>query len=77
VSTPKLVLGRHEIAEVADTSLSVVDDAIREGHLKSFLMGRKRKSTPQYVAEWVLFLQRSSDAGKPINYRARPKAANA
>ena len=71
----KLVLGRHEIAEAADTSLSVVDDAIAAGHLQTFLIGRKRKARIENVRAWIEFLERESNAGRPLNYRARPKAA--
>lgn len=67
----KLVLGRQEIAETADTSLSVVDDAISAGHLKTFLVGRKRKATVEAVRAWITFLEKQSDAGRPVCYRAR------
>jgi hypothetical protein len=70
-----MILGRAEIAEAADTSLSVVDDAIREGHLKTFLMGRKRKATMDSVRQWIAWLEKQSDAGHPVCYRAREKKA--
>jgi len=70
-NTEKLVVSRHEIAELADTSLSIVDDAIRLGHLKSFLVGKKRKAKIGDVRGWIDFLARESDAGRPVCYRAR------
>ena len=72
---PKLVYdGRDEIAEVSGTSKPVVDDAIRRGHLKTFLVGRKRKALESDVRAWIAFLKAESDAGRPVSYRARDAA---
>ncbi len=68
----KLKLSRQEIAEVAGESLALVDDAIREGHLKTFLVGRRRFARPEAVRAWVDFLEKRSNAGSPVSYRARP-----
>ncbi len=67
----KLILGRQEIASAADTSLSIVDDAIAAGHLDTFLLGRKRKATVAAVQKWIDYLKAESDAGRPVCYRAR------
>jgi hypothetical protein len=63
--------GRAAIAEATGTSLPVVDDAIRLGHLRTFLIGRHRKATVEAVRDWIDYLQRESDAGRPVCYRAR------
>lgn len=67
----KLILGRQEIAAAADTSLSIVDDAIAAGHLETFLFGRKRKATLAAVQKWITYIKAESDAGRPVCYRAR------
>ena len=72
MSVEQLLLGRADIALAADTSLNVVDDAIRLGHLKTFLFGRRRKATAQAVQDWIVFLERESDAGRPVHYRPAP-----
>ena len=66
----QLVYGRHAIAEAADTSLPVVDAAIADGDLETFLVGRKRKATEAAVRKWVKYLKAESDAGRPLNYRS-------
>lgn len=68
----KLKLTRLEVAEVAGESLAVVDDAIRAGHLDTFLVGRRRFARPEAVRAWVDFLEKQSKAGRPVCYRARP-----
>jgi hypothetical protein len=64
-----------EIAAAARESRAVVYDAINAGHLQTFLVGRRRFARPEAVRAWVDFLQRESDAGRPIIYRPRAKAA--
>lgn len=63
--------GREQIAEASGTSVPVVDDAIRAGHLETFLVGRRRKATDEAVRKWIAYLKAESDAGRPVSYRAR------
>jgi hypothetical protein len=67
----KLKLSLAEICEATGESLPVVHDAIRVGHLDTFLVGRRRFARPPAVRKWVDFLQAESDAGRPVCYRAR------
>ncbi len=55
-------------------SKPVIYDAIKAGHLKTFLVGRRRFSRPEYVREWVDFLEAESKAGRPVCYRTREVA---
>ena len=71
----KFKLGVDAIVDATNESRSVVYDAINAGHLETFLVGRRRFARPEAVRRWVDFLQRESDAGRPVSYRARPKAA--
>lgn len=60
-----------EIPGVAGESLAVVYDAIRAGHLKTFLVGRRRFARPDAIRAWVNYLEAQSDGGRPVTYRAR------
>lgn len=60
-----------EIAAATRESRAVVYDAIRDGHLETFLVGRRRFARPAAVERWVDYLQRMSDAGTPVMYRPR------
>ncbi len=66
-----LKLSLQAIVEATGESLPVVHDAIRAGHLETFLVGRRRFARPDAVRAWVDYLQAQSDAGKPVVYRAR------
>ena len=69
---------RQEIPAASGQSLPIVDDAIREGDLETFLVGRRRYAFPSAIARWLSFLKAESDAGRPVCYRARdPKKARA
>jgi len=70
-----LKLGIEQIAEVSGESRNVVFDAIRAGHLKTFLVGRRRFARPEDVRRWVDLLERESDAGHPVCYRGRTQQA--
>lgn len=59
------------VAEATGESMSVIYDAVNAGHLRTFLVGRRRFARPADVRAWVDFLQAQSDAGKPVLYRAR------
>ncbi len=69
----KLKLTREEISQVSGESLSIIGDAIRLGHLKTFIVGRRRFARPEAVRAWVDYLQSESDSGRPVSYRARNK----
>lgn len=67
---------KMSIAEVADATgecKQIVYAAVRAGDLKTFLVGRRRFARPADVTAWVDFLQAESDAGRPVNYAARPR----
>ena len=68
----KLKLSLQEIAEATGESLPLIHDAINAGHLRTFVVGRRRFARPADVEKWVTFLQKQSDSGKPVKYRARP-----
>ena len=68
----KLKLSLKEISEVTGESLPLIHDAINAGHLKTFVVGRRRFAKPEAVQKWVDYLEKQSDAGKPVKYRARP-----
>lgn len=66
-----LKLGIKQIVEVTGESVPVVYDAIRAGHLETFLVGRRRFARPEAVRAWVDFLEAQSNAGRPVSYRSR------
>ncbi len=63
------------IPALANESLPVIYDAINAGHLRTFLVGRRRFARPDAVQEWVEFLEAQSDAGRPVVYRPRSREA--
>jgi hypothetical protein len=67
----KMKLGLADIAEATGESLPVIHDAIKAGHLATFLCGRRRFARPEAVRAWIDLFERESNAGRPINYRAR------
>jgi len=60
-----------EIPRVAGESLAVVYDAIRAGHLDTFLVGRRRFARPEAIRDWIDYLEAQSKAGRPVTYRPR------
>lgn len=64
-------LGLAQIAEATGESLPLIHDAIKAGHLETFLVGRRRFAKPEAVQKWVDYLEAQSDAGRPVCYRAR------
>ena len=66
-----LKIGLQEIAAATGESMNVVYDAINAGHLRTFLVGRRRFARPADIRSWIDFLQAESDAGRPVVYRAR------
>ena len=69
----KLKLSLKEISEATGESLPLIHDAINAGHLKTFVVGRRRFAKPEAVKKWVDYLEKQSDAGRPVKYRARPE----
>lgn len=66
-----LKLSLEEIVRLTGESRALIHDAINAGHLKTFLVGRRRFARPADVRAWVDFLEAQSDAGTPVAYRAR------
>ena len=67
----KLKVTLAEIATSTGEAMPLIYAAINAGHLKTFLVGRRRFARPADVAAWVDFLQAESDAGRPVCYQAR------
>lgn len=67
----KLKLSVAEIVAATGESANVVFDAIRAGHLATFVVGRRRFARPDAVRGWVDFLEAESNAGRPVKYRGR------
>ncbi|MDX9976197.1 MAG: hypothetical protein RBU21_24685 [FCB group bacterium] len=67
----KIKVSLGEIVEATGESLPTVHAAIKCGHLRTFLVGRRRYARPNDVRAWIDHLQSESDAGRPIAYRAR------
>ena len=63
----------RDVSTATGESPNVVADAVNAGHLKTFLVGRRRFTRPEYVKQWVDFLEAQSDAGMPVGYRPRVK----
>lgn len=66
-----LKLSLQSIAEVTGESHPTIYKAIEQGHLETFLVGRRRFARPDAVRKWVDFLQAESDKGRPVVYRSR------
>lgn len=60
-----------EVPAATGESTNVVYDAINAGHLKTFLVGRRRFTRPEYIRAWVDYLESESNAGRPVSYRPR------
>lgn len=69
----KLKMSMADIAEATGEAMPLIYAAINAGHLKTFLVGRRRFAKPADVQAWVDFLQAQSDAGHPIAYQARER----
>ncbi len=70
----KLKLSMQEIREATGESLPTIYKAIELGHLRTMLCGRRRFARPAAVEAWIDFLEKQSDAGRPVVYRARVQA---
>ena len=61
----------QEAAKTACMSLPGIYAAINSGHLKTFMIGRRRFVRQSALREWLNFLEQQSDAGRPVIYRPR------
>ena len=71
----KLKLSLEDICTTTGECRPLIHNAINAGHLKTFLVGRRRFARPAAVREWVDYLEAESLAGRPVSYRARAKVA--
>lgn len=71
----KLKYSIDDIVAVTGESRNNVYHALKNGDLKSFVVGRRRCARPADVEAWVDYLQRESDAGRPVRYQARVSEA--
>jgi hypothetical protein len=71
-----LKLSITDIVAATGECRSVIFDAIAAGHLRTFLVGRRRFARPAEVRKWVDFLERESDKGRPVAYRREVTAAS-
>lgn len=60
-----------EIALLTGESLPTLYAAMAAGHLKTFLVGRRRFARVSDVRAWIDHLEAESAAGRPVSYRAR------
>lgn len=67
----KLKLSVTDIQVITGESRSNVVRAMYCGDLVSFIVGRRRFSRPQAVRDWVDFLEKKSNQGKPVSYQSR------
>jgi hypothetical protein len=67
----KLKVTVDEIVESTGESRTLVHHAVKAGHLRTFVVGRRRFAKPEDVQKWVDFLQAESDAGRPVSYQSR------
>lgn len=67
----RLKLSLRQIEDVTGESQPTIYSAINHGHLKTFLVGRRRFARPEDVRAWVDYLEAESDAGRPVTYRPR------
>ncbi len=70
-----LKLSIEQIVCLTGEGEPTIHRAIRAGHLRTFIVGRRRFARPSDVRAWVDFLQAESDAGRPVVYR--PRSADA
>lgn len=66
-----LKLSITQIVEWTHECRAVIFDAIAAGHLKTFLVGRRRFARPAEVRKWVDYLEKRSEQGKPVTYRRK------
>lgn len=61
----------RDVSAIAHMSMPGIYAAINAGHLRSFLIGRRRMVRASALRDWLDMLERASDAGKPVVYRPR------
>lgn len=67
----KIILNMAETYHVTNQKPPLVNKAVKSGDLKTFLIGRRRFARLEDVEAWVDYLERESDAGRPVKYQAR------
>ena len=72
-----LKLSIQQIEQVTGECRPNIDRAVERGHLKTFLVGRRRFARPEAVRAWIDFLEAESDAGRPVVYRYGPNSRGA
>ncbi len=61
----------QDAAKIACMSGPGIYAAISAGHLKTFLIGRRRFVRESALRDWLDFLEQQSDSGRPVVYRPR------
>lgn len=61
----------HRFPEITGKSPPTIHAAINAGHLRTYLIGRRRYATMDDLRAWIEFLRAESDAGRPVVYRPR------
>lgn len=69
----KLKLNIDDIIATTGEQRNNVFIAMKLGHLKTFVVGRRRFARPQAVKDWIDFLERESNAGRPVKYQGQDK----
>lgn len=65
---PPLQLKMDDACVLTNMSRNVIFEAVKRGHLRTHVVGRSRFTTYKEVTRWVEWLQKQSDAGKPVGY---------
>lgn len=68
---PPIKIPLTEVARLTGETLPTLYAAMAAGHLRTFLVGRRRFARVTDVRAWVDFLEKESNAGCPVTYRAR------
>ena len=67
-------MGMKEICAASGQGLMSVYAAINAGHLKTYLVGRRRFARASALNAWLDFMQKQSDSGRAVVYRPRVEA---
>lgn len=68
-----IAVGMEEAGRASGQPTRTVWEAVRAGHLETFIVGRRRLARPEAVRKWVDFLEAESRAGRPVKYiKLRP-----
>ena len=71
VELAPLKVQKCKLPSLTGEGMNTIDAAIKAGHLKTFLVGRRRFAMVADVHDWLNFLKSESDAGRPVVYRSR------